>query len=349
MKRDDSQAVSDVALADRPLGRYTLIGWLVVIFGVGGFFLWASIAPLDRGVPVTGTVIADGNRKSAQHPTGGIVERMLVKDGDQITEGQVVAQLNTTQATASLNASRENVKGLQVQIQGLRAAMQSKLQQAALLDQQVAGLDDLARDGYVPRHRLLELQRQAAQLRGGMAEDQGSIGRTESQISELRQRMIAYEFEIGNASVKAPASGVVQGLTVFNGGAVIPPGHKLFEIVPRDAVLVVEGQVPTHLIDKVTPGLGVELIFSAFNQAVTPHIPATVTLVSPDRFVDERSGAPYFKLKAQVTPEGMAMLKNESVRPGMPVEIFVKTGERTLMNYLFKPLFDRFHGGLREN
>jgi protease secretion system membrane fusion protein len=343
------QPVVDATLAERPLVGYTRFGWLVVLLGVGGFLLWASLAPLDRGVPVSGTVISDGNRKSAQHPTGGIVEKMLVKDGDLITEGQLVAQLNTTQATASLNASRENVKGLQVQIQGLRASMLAKQQQAALLDQQVTGMDDLARDGYVPRNRLLEIQRQAAQLRGSMAEDQGNIGRTESQISELRQRMIAYEFEIGNAAVKAPASGVVQGLTVFNPGAVISPGFKLFEIVPQGVGLVVEGQVPTHLIDKVTPGLEVELIFSAFNQASTPHIPAKVTLVSPDRFVDERSGAPYFKLRAEVTPAGMVLLKGLSLRPGMPVEIFVKTGERTLMNYLFKPLFDRFHGALREN
>ena len=119
--------------------------------------------------------------------------------------------------------------------------------------------------------------------------------------------------------------------------------------MPQGATLVVEGQVPTHLIDRVTPGLSVELMFTAFNQASTPHIPARVALVSPDRFLDERSGIPYFKLKAEVTPEGMTLLKGLALRPGMPVELFIKTGERTLMNYLFKPLLDRFHGGLREN
>ncbi len=210
------------------------------------------------------------------------------------------------------------------------------------------GLEELAREGFVPRHRLLELQRQAAQLRGAAAEDEGNIGRAERQITEIQQRMVAYEFEIANAAVKAPAAGVVQGLTIFNSGAVIAPGHKLFDIVPHGAALVVEGQVPTHLIDRVTPGLDVELMFTAFNQASTPHIPARVTLVSPDRFVDERTGIPYFKLQAQVTSQGMTMLKGLQLRPGMPAELFVKTGERTLMSYLFKPLLDRFHSGLRE-
>jgi membrane fusion protein, protease secretion system len=106
--------------------------------------------------------------------------------------------------------------------------------------------------------------------------------------------------------------------------------------------------VPTHLIDRVTPGLEVELMFTAFNQVSTPHIPARVTLVSPDRFVDERTGVPYFKLQAQVTSQGMTMLKSLQLRPGMPAELFIKTGERTLMSYLFKPLLDRFHSGLRE-
>ncbi len=338
----------DLTDPQRPLSTYTRLGWLVVVLGVGGFLLWASFAPLDRGVPVTGTVISDGNRKNAQHPSGGIVEQMLVKDGDSLVKGQVVARLNTTQVTANLNASRENVAGLEVQIRGLRASRESKLLQARLLEQQISNLSELARDGFIPLNRLLELQRQAAQLQGAIAEDEGNLGRAERQISEIQQRMLAYDFEIANAAVKAPAAGVVQGLTVFNPGAVIGPGHKLFEIVPQGAALVVEGQVPTHLIDRVTPGLGVELMFTAFNQATTPHIPARVTLVSPDRFVDERSGTPYFKMKAEVTPEGMAMLKGLSLRPGMPVELFVKTGERTLMSYLFKPMLDRFHGGLRE-
>ncbi|ABE46801.1 HlyD family efflux transporter periplasmic adaptor subunit [Polaromonas sp. JS666] len=349
MSRDTGNHMHDLTPSQRPVAGYTRLGWLVVLLGVGGFLLWASIAPLDKGVPVSGTVISDGNRKSVQHPTGGIVDQMLVKEGDTVTEGQLVARLNTTQATANLNASRETVLGLQMQIRGLRASRESKVLQARLLGQQIGGLDDLVRDGFVPRNRLLELQRQAAQLQGGMAEDEGNLGRAERQINEIQQRLVAYEFEIANAAVKTTAAGVVQGLTVFNPGAVIGPGHKLFEIVPQGVALVVEGQVPTHLIDRVAPGLGVELMFTAFNQASTPHIPAHVTLVSPDRFVDERSGTPYFKLKAEVTPEGMAMLTGLSLRPGMPVELFIKTGERTLMNYLFKPLLDRFHGGLREN
>src|SRR6478672_4968210 len=163
----------------RPVAYYTRLGWLVVVLGVGGFLLWASLAPLDRGVPVTGTVISEGNRKSAQHPTGGIVDQMLVKDGDILAEGQVVARLNSTQAIANLNASREMVQGLQAQLVGLRASRESKIVQVSLLAQQLKGLEELTVEGFVPRNRLLELQRQAAQLRGAVAEDEGNMGHGE--------------------------------------------------------------------------------------------------------------------------------------------------------------------------
>lgn len=345
-----SQLANEGSPSRSSVQHHIRMGWIVVILGVGGFFLWACLAPLDKGVPISGFVATDGNRKSVQHPTGGIVEKMLVKEGDVIAQGQAVAVLNTTQTQSNLNASKETIQGLQAQISALRVSRAAKRRQLRIVEQQVQSLNELVREEYAPRNRLLDLQRQAAQLEGNIADDDGSLGRTEKQISELQQRMVAYEFEINNATVKASAAGVVQGVSVFNAGAVISPGQKLFEIIPKDAALVVEGQIPTHLIDKVTPGLSVELIFTAFNQASTPQIPAIVTLVSSDRFIEERSGAPYFKLKAEVTPEGMAVLgRGLSLRAGMPVELFIKTGERTLMSYLFKPLLDRLHGGLREN
>jgi membrane fusion protein, protease secretion system len=118
--------------------------------------------------------------------------------------------------------------------------------------------------------------------------------------------------------------------------------------VPSDDPLIVDGQLPVHLIDKVHPNLKVELIFSAFNQNTTPHIPGIVTQVSADRLVDEKTGQPYYTVKAKVAPEGMKQVANLQIRPGMPVELFVKTGERTMMNYLLKPIFDHIKMSMTE-
>ena len=108
----------------------------------------------------------------------------------------------------------------------------------------------------------------------------------------------------------------------------------------------VEVKVPVHLIDKVYPELPVEMMFTAFNQRSTPHIPGKVVNVSADRLVEDKTGEPYYRVEAQVTPEGEQMLTTHDVRPGMPVEVLVKTGERSLLNYLFRPILDRANTAL---
>jgi protease secretion system membrane fusion protein len=105
-----------------------------------------------------------------------------------------------------------------------------------------------------------------------------------------------------------------------------------------------------NLVDKVHPGLKTELIFSAFNANRTPHIEGEVTQVSADRSLDERTGQPYYKVRVKVTAKGAKMIAAHhlDIRPGMPAELFVKTGERTMMNYLLKPVFDRSKSSLSE-
>jgi protease secretion system membrane fusion protein len=120
------------------------------------------------------------------------------------------------------------------------------------------------------------------------------------------------------------------------------------DIVPKNDDLVIEAQVPIHLIDKVKPNLSVDVIFSAFNQNRTPHIPATVTMVSPDKLLDEKNGSPYYKILVSITREGKEMLQDLQIRPGMPAEVLIKTGERTALNYLLKPFIDRTYSSFRE-
>jgi len=113
--------------------------------------------------------------------------------------------------------------------------------------------------------------------------------------------------------------------------------------------MMVEGQLPVHLVDKVRVDLPVEMMFTAFNMNRTPHIPGTLISVGADRIVDEKTGAPYYKIQAITTNKGAKMLGDLKVRPGMPVELFIKTGEQSMMTYLMKPIFDRAHSALRED
>lgn len=423
------------------LSRYTQMGWGIVIIGLGSFMLWASLAPLDKGVPLSGTVAVASNKKAIQHENGGTVETILVKDGDVVKAGDVLVRMNNVQAQANaetarvqyitarttqarlanerdqksgvtlppefageqddpriqsnlamqkqissarqaaissaLSAFNENITGLGLQIQGLENSVANKRQQKALLVQQLTGMQDLANEGYLPSNRVLEVEQTIASIEAGISADLGSIGRSKSQISELNMQKIQKNQEyqqdvrtqlsdaqkqadtlasqlkgldrnVENIEIKAPVAGTVVGLNVFTKGAVLAPGFKLMEIVPKEDGLIVEGQLPVHLVDKVHPDLPVNLIFTAFNQNKTPHIPGVVTNVSADRFVDEKTGQPYYKVITKVTPEGMKMGYNLNIRPGMPVDMFIKTGERTMMNYLLKPIADHLKLSMTE-
>ncbi|HEX8787693.1 MAG TPA: HlyD family type I secretion periplasmic adaptor subunit [Telluria sp.] len=422
---------------------FARMGWLIVLLGFGGFLLWAFLAPLDKGVPLAGTVSKESNRQAVQHQTGGTVQQILVRDGDVVKAGQVLVRMNPVVAQAAVDmtdsayltdramearltaerdgvhvikypaaleqhrsdprvadimalqnqllASRqgslqnelagmdESIAGLKVQIQGLQDSRQSKKEQVDILKEQLTGMRDLAKDGYVARNRLLDLERTYAQLTGSISEDIGNIGRSQRQVAELmlrkaqrvedyqkevrtqltdvqkqadteQARLQAQKFELSNVEVRAPADGTVVNLAVFTPGGVIPPGFKLMDIVPSKDPLVVEGQLAVNLVDKVHRGLPVDLQFSAFNANRTPHIPGQVEEVAADRTVDERTGNPYYKVRVKVTPEGAKLIAQHklAIRPGMPVSMFVKTGERTMMNYLLKPIYDRAGSALSE-
>jgi protease secretion system membrane fusion protein len=422
---------------------FARIGWLIVLVGVGGFLLWALLAPLDKGVPMGGTVAKESNRQTVQHQSGGTIQQILVRDGDLVKAGQVLVRMNPivaqsavemtdsqylaalavearlaaerdglktirfpaaleqrrgeprvaemmslqTQLLSSRQGSLQNelrgvdesIAGLKIQIQGLQESRDSKKEQMKLLKEQLDSMRDLAKEGYVARNRLLELERTYAQLSGALSEDIGNIGRSQRQVAELtlrraqrmqdyqkevrtqltdvqkdaeaqQARLQAQKFELSNVEVKSPADGTVVNLAVFTPGGVVPPGFKMMDIVPSNDPLVVEGQLPVNLVDRVHPGLKTDLIFSAFNANRTPHIEGEVEQVAADRTVDERTGTPYYKVRVKVTPRGAKMVAEHklAIRPGMPVELFVKTGERTMMNYLLKPVMDRARSSLAE-
>ncbi|ROR99717.1 protease secretion system membrane fusion protein [Raoultella terrigena] len=415
--------------------------WLVIV-GFGGFLCWASFAPLDRGVPVSGSVVVTGNRKAVQHPGGGVIAQLRVHDGEKVQAGQVLVVMNTvtTQTRrdalqsqlrslqlqmarwaaertgeseivllpelaavreepevveqlalqrqllinrraalrSELGAIDEGVAGTQALLSGMQSLLSSKQQQKRLLNEQLSGIRGLAAKGYVARNQLLSMEGELASVEGEISQTYGSIGRLQRQAIELRlqaqQRRDEYAKEVNtqladgqaqiaalknqlekaqadlqDTQIRAPVAGTVVGMAVFTEGGVIQAGQQLMEIVPEDSPMEVEARVPVELIDKVHQALPVELLFSAFDQSTTPRVAGEVTMVGADRLVDEQTGKPYYALRVKVTREGMDKLQGLTIRPGMPVEGFIRTGERSLMNYLLKPLTDRLHLALTES
>lgn len=323
-------------------------GMRILVYGLFGFLLWAAFAPLDKGAPASGVVISDGNRKVVQQPAGGIIDEILVRDGDRVISGQILIKINPTSALGQVNAMNESLAGLSAQNAQLSISINAKKMQLQIMSQQVIGLKNLSKEGYIARNKLLDFEREVLRTQDALESDQGTFQKNQGQIAELRERISILQFDLENTDIKAPVDGTVVNLSVFTKGAVIPQGGKLLEIVPLNVPLVIDAEVPTQLIDKVYPGLEVELMFTAFNQNKTPKIFGRVHTISADRLIDEKNGFPYYKIRVEVNKDGEKKLKNFNVRPGMSVEVFIKTGERTLLSYLFKPLFDRMHSALRE-
>ncbi|MDD1014868.1 HlyD family type I secretion periplasmic adaptor subunit [Pseudomonas rubra] len=419
---------------------YVRLGWLLTLVGFGGFIAWATLAPLDQGIAVQGTVVVSGKRKAVQSAAGGVVSRILVREGQRVTQGQPLFRLDQTQVQADVQAlqaqyrlawaslarwqsERDNlgeiifpeqlssnpdpqlslvlesqrqlfssrrdaqareqaalkasIDGAVAQLAGMRRAHGDLQAQADSLREQLENLKPLASQGYIPRNRLLEYQRQLSQVQRDLAQNSGDSARLEqgivesrlnlqqrreeyqkevrSQLAEaqlksvtLEQQLTSAGFDLQHSEILAPADGIAVNLAVHTEGAVIRAGETLLEVVPQGTALEVEGRLPVNLVDKVAMQLPVDILFTAFNQSSTPRVSGEVALISADQLLDDKTGQPYYVLRSSVSEQALARLDGLVIKPGMPAELFVRTGERSMLNYLFKPLLDRAGTALTE-
>lgn len=272
---------------------------------------------------------------------------------------------------------QENLAASAVQLKGLQQVYGARASQINFLSQELTGTRALAAEGYVPRNRLLELERSNADLSAGQAENLNNIARVRSQTTEIKLRILqrqhdylkevesqltetakenttladrlrALDYEVTHTVIRSPIDGMVQSLSIATIGGIIQPGFKIMEIVPDNEPLQVDAMIPVQAIDKMVPGLAVDIAFPAFNHARTPNIPGRVKTVSADRLLDEESKQPFYLAQVEVTPDGMSLLGSNHIRPGMPASVTIKTGERNMMSYLLKPMLERVDSSFKE-
>ena len=272
----------------------------------------------------------------------------------------------------------ETIAAFEEQIVGLSAQEKAKAEQIRLFIEELSSLKPLYEQGFVPRNRMFELERAIAQLGGQRSEDISNIGKAKSQIAETRLRILqsvenyrketqtqltdaqrqaadAREKHVGTLDdlervvLRAPVAGTVVGVTVFTVGGVIQPGQKLMDIVPKGQELVVEAQIPTHLIDSVRTGLTADVRFTALDRTVAPSVEGKLIYVSADRVTEpNKPEVTYYIGRVSIPPESMLKLKDHVLQPGMPAEVVIKTRERSLLGYLVKPLLNRMHSAFTE-
>jgi len=285
--------------------------------------------------------------------------RQEIEAQDEIFRSQKAA------LEGSVDVLEQRIEQLQSKLIGLAALKASKEELAASFSEELADVEALLSQGFSDKQKLRELERAVATLEGEAAELSANISSTEVQIGETRLQIIQTEHEFHNdvvnqlgetqtglndsnervnalgdivrrTVVRAPVAGIVTGMQFHSVNGVIGPGTPIASIVPQNEELIVEAQVSPNDIDRVALGMEATIRFSAFGSSV-PTITGKLINLSADRLVDEQTGMPYYQSQIEVTEEGRADLGNLVLLPGMPAEVFITTGSRTFLQYLFKP------------
>jgi len=410
------------------------IGLRVLILGVGILGGWATLVPLSGAVVVPGTLVVESDVKKIQHPAGGVVAYIPVRDGMHVRAGDLLLRLDDTQLQAnyqvlmqqldqvrvrlarlaaerdgvdqprkpqemstrlgednvsrlwaseiSLFSSRaaarrsakellrSHVGQLGEQISGLDAQVKSKAAQHDLISRELEGVDSLYQKGLVPLTRKTSLEREAARLDGDRGQTTAAIAEAKSKISEaelqavridqdfrsevmkdlreaqdkeaeLVQKTVAAQDLLKRVDLRAPTNGIIHQLSVHTLGGVIAPGEVAMEIVPESDELQIEAKLPPRDIDQVGSGQRAYVRFSAFNQRTTPQLEGVVSYVSADLSHDRQANAAYYTVRVTLPSSERRRLGSLQLVAGMPVEVFLQTGSRTMTNYLLKPITDQ--------
>jgi HlyD family secretion protein len=286
-------------------------------------------------------------------------------------------ELRRTARLGQKDQLSQRIQQLREQITGLTAQQDAKGSELALIDQELAGVRDLFKKNLVPLTRLTSLEREEARLQGergqlmaSAAEAKGKIAEiqlqvlqvdqdfssdvakqiseTESKIGEYVERKVTAQDQLKRTDIRAPQDGVVFQSTANTVGGVVTAGDPIMLIVPASDDLQVEVKVEPKDIDLVAFGQPVVLRFSAFNQRTTPELNGTVARVGADTSTDQRTGQTYYLVRIAMTADEIKRLGDVKLTPGMPVEAFIQTGERTFVSYLVKPLHDQLMRTMRE-
>ncbi|MBU2531608.1 MAG: HlyD family type I secretion periplasmic adaptor subunit, partial [Alphaproteobacteria bacterium] len=250
--------------------------------------------------------------------------------------------------TAQAGAKAREIVFIRRELESTRGLWEKKLtslSRLTALEREATRLDgqhaQLLTSVAATRGRVAETELQIIQIDRDLASDVGQELRdAEAKISELVERKIAAEDQLRRLDIRSPQHGIVHQSSVHTVGGVIKGGEAIMLIVPRTDKLMVEAKVAPTDIDQLMPGQAVGLRFTAFNQRTTPEIDGRLHAIAPDVSVDERSGQRYYAVRISMSAPETARLGGLTLVPGMPVEAFIRTGKRTVLSYLVKPISD---------
>lgn len=437
-----SGAAPAPARAKWSAGKPMFAGMFAVALLVGVLGVWGTLATISGAIISSGMIQVESFRQVVQHPQGGVVGEILVKEGDRVEAGDVMIRFDDTLLSselatvngqlneilsrrARLEAERDNTDTLtfapeliegakespeilaliqgqtrlfearresldkqveqlnerkqqiRLQIKGVQAQLASSERQVELIGQELVDQQGLLAKGLAQASRVLSLEREAARLNGSIGELESSAARGGAQIVEtdiqilqlssqrredaittlrdlsyseieMQERKLSLRETLSRMDVRAPMSGIVHGLTVHAIRSVVRAADPILYVVPTDSPLVITTKISALHVDQVHVGQDASLRFSTFDQRTTPEIFGKVAKVSADVFQDEVTGMSYYSAEILPNDGEMARLGSVELLPGMPVEAYIKTEDRSPLSYLTKPFTDYFNRAFRE-
>ncbi|MBT6343902.1 MAG: HlyD family type I secretion periplasmic adaptor subunit [Tateyamaria sp.] len=418
-----------------------LIGVIALFILVGVLGVWSVQARISGAVIASGMIQVESKRQVLEHLQGGVVEDLLVKDGDIVSAGDVVLRFDDKKLQSELaiiegqlfellarksrlQAERDGLsilpapefllaeaaKDLAVQalidgqqrlfearadtltqsseqigeqikqsinqITGAKAQLSALQTQNVLINSELEAAESLFEKGLSPASRVSELKREQARLAGEIGKLTASVAQLRGKIAALKIEQIALttrlreeaisslrdlQFQevdlvqrrlstletLSRTELRAPVSGVIYDSQVFALQSVISPAEPIMYIIPQDQPMIVSARVEPIDIDQTYIGQNASLRFAAFDQRMTPEVLGQVTKISADVLTDQTSGIAYYEIEIIPKEGEMHKLNGQILLPGMPVEAFIKTEDRSPLNYLAKPLTDYFTRAFR--
>ena len=359
------------------------LGIWVLLVGFGGFLLWAALAPLDEGVPSQGVVSIATKRKVVENLRGGRIEKVYVKEGQLVQQGDILMKLDTQTAKARYDEVHQHYLGTRAMVDRLLAEMNGagsiSFHKDLLLDHhralseqnmknqkqlflsrqmtlkiyknQLADIMALVKEGYAPMSQQRDLELRIADFKTNTA---SQLAQVQLEVEADAEKTRALAEELADTEVRSPATGQVVGLQIQSVGAVIQPGQKIMDIVPLHEGLLIDAKISPQFIDSIHNGLSVDVSFFSFAHSPQLVVKGVVESLSKDIVTDPgvnpmAPNASYYLARILVTPEGMKTLGKRQMQPGMPVQVVIKTGERSLLTYLLDPLIKRITVSMKED
>lgn len=322
-----------------------LQGWLVVIFGVVGFFGWAATYPIDQGIPGSGFLISKAERIQVVSPTTGLVAKLQKRAGDNANEGDILLEFDIKPLEANERGVQESIRGTEVSNASLRSALQARDAQVSALRSQFDSSLKLVDSGFASASSLATIKTQLSLAESEALELKSRIEQNDYRLRELKERIAGIRHEMALSKIHAPATGKIMNTTVKSAGVNITAGSQIMEIVPDSERLLIDARIPVDYATRAHVGMPVDVMFPTLPGSSTVRIKGKLEYLSADRLTDTRTNQIY--LEGRVSLDEQTAVDHLSLRAGLPATVLLNTGPRTLLSYITRPLTERMAKGLQ--